>query len=223
MADHEWLPALQVWTRQKQQCFDPIKLRNPALSRQLQLPKGTVVTSLQDAAQPSCPICMSALDQDGRRKALVVSCLHEFCTTCLDLWAERSRACPLCKGHMQGYLHIYAEGLRALPPGNASGVARSVPHPQRLEEWIDRELAAILGTADVALVRMHVLGLLAADRQASTQRHQFQRLPGSMGDFNREQGLGQECPPRRRCSPSFMTAQRRSGMSSGHSATPPSL
>lgn len=35
---------------------------------------------------------------------------------------------------------------------------------ERLEEWLDRELTAILGTDDVALVRMYVLGVLSAEQ-----------------------------------------------------------
>ena len=60
-------------------------------------------------------------------------------------------------------------------PGAAPGVPRAVPHRQRMEEWVDRELQAILGTADVALVRMFVLGVLLAEQEQPCGRAQ---LPG---------------------------------------------
>ena len=48
--------------------------------------------------------------------------------------------------------------------GTVAGVARAVVRKERLEEWLDRELTAILGTDDVALVRMYVLGVLSAEQ-----------------------------------------------------------
>jgi hypothetical protein len=38
-------------------------------------------------------------------KAVISSCLHTFCISCLAAWCERKRACPVCRGKVSSYYH----------------------------------------------------------------------------------------------------------------------
>ena len=44
---------------------------------------------------PSLP--WVSLSQAARHHCQVASCHHRFCTTCIEEWATRCSACPLCK------------------------------------------------------------------------------------------------------------------------------
>ncbi|KAK9807017.1 hypothetical protein WJX72_010799 [[Myrmecia] bisecta] len=120
---------------------------------------------------PTCPICLTEIFE-LRHKAVVVPCMHVFCLPCLKRWSEQKRVCPLCKGRIKGYMyaiessgkykervipaspwrrHIYDDDLWALPidppPGAAAGGATN--RQRRLQDWIDRELRAVLQQEDV--------------------------------------------------------------------------
>lgn len=47
------------------------------------------------AATESCCICMCDVDCDDL--AGISGCLHTFCFSCIERWAERENSCPLCK------------------------------------------------------------------------------------------------------------------------------
>uniref|UniRef100_A0A8C0FR39 RING-type E3 ubiquitin transferase n=1 Tax=Bubo bubo TaxID=30461 RepID=A0A8C0FR39_BUBBB len=46
------------------------------------------------ASEDRCPICLITLDN----AALTMPCLHRFCFSCIQRWAEIKPECPLCRG-----------------------------------------------------------------------------------------------------------------------------
>ena len=41
-----------------------------------------------------CQICKTEVDKKHR---VVLSCSHDLCKTCLELWQKRSNSCPFCR------------------------------------------------------------------------------------------------------------------------------
>jgi hypothetical protein len=59
------------------------------------------VDPLADTDDP-CPICLALLDQsyDGQNAkeiAVLNSCKHRFCFTCIEAWSSVTNTCPMCK------------------------------------------------------------------------------------------------------------------------------
>uniref|UniRef100_A0A663MUF8 RING-type E3 ubiquitin transferase n=1 Tax=Athene cunicularia TaxID=194338 RepID=A0A663MUF8_ATHCN len=49
---------------------------------------------MASASQDRCPICLNTLDN----AALTMPCLHRFCFSCIQQWADIKPECPLSKG-----------------------------------------------------------------------------------------------------------------------------
>lgn len=81
-------------------------------------------THSENCASPclriSCPICRED-DLKLSDCSEVASCHHRFCTTCIEEWATRCSACPLCKQEMNAL--VTAQSTR-------KGPKRKVEHRQ---------------------------------------------------------------------------------------------
>ncbi|CAM9680050.1 unnamed protein product [Bubo scandiacus] len=53
------------------------------------------------ASEDRCPICLITLDN----AALTMPCLHRFCFSCIQRWAEIKPECPLCRGMLTSILY----------------------------------------------------------------------------------------------------------------------
>jgi len=50
---------------------------------------------VRDEEEEECPVCLKHFDQDDELKSL--PCGHEFHTTCLMPWLNKTSSCPLCR------------------------------------------------------------------------------------------------------------------------------
>eukprot|EP00928_Gymnodinium_smaydae_P079204 TRINITY_DN63195_c0_g1_i1.p1 TRINITY_DN63195_c0_g1~~TRINITY_DN63195_c0_g1_i1.p1 ORF type:complete len:427 (+),score=70.55 TRINITY_DN63195_c0_g1_i1:130-1281(+) len=53
-----------------------------------------------DGAAESCPVCLEPFEDEGIRKAFVLTCCHSVCQECWNLWvaaAPGRPSCPLCR------------------------------------------------------------------------------------------------------------------------------
>lgn len=44
-------------------------------------------------------------------KAVVSSCLHSFCVSCLAAWTAKKRSCPVCRAAVSSFLHSIASDV----------------------------------------------------------------------------------------------------------------
>ena len=61
----------------------------------------------------NCPICIDRC-KDPTDVASIHGCDHKFCYDCIDRWAERSFACPLCR---KTFWNISTRGATKLTRG----------------------------------------------------------------------------------------------------------
>eukprot|EP00435_Cladocopium_sp_Y103_P040501 s785_g11.t1 len=87
----------------------------------------------------SCPICRED-DLKLNDCSEVASCHHRFCTACIEEWATRCSACPLCKQEMTAL--VTAQSTR-------KGAKRKVEH--RHLEVADSEAVAHATLAGLAM------------------------------------------------------------------------
>lgn len=59
------------------------------------------VERLATALDNLCPICLDGWEE----VSYMVSCLQQFCYTCILWWTERKPKCPLCKRRVTSILH----------------------------------------------------------------------------------------------------------------------
>lgn len=110
----------------------------------LQLLHGT-----SQAASSPCPPRALVFTSTGLQayspldRAVISSCLHAFCITCLAAWCERKRACPVCRGSVASYFHTIASDTDFLehvfppekgaePAGTAAAAAHHHQQTRRL-------------------------------------------------------------------------------------------
>mmetsp|Transcript_26340 Transcript_26340/g.47261 ORF Transcript_26340/g.47261 Transcript_26340/m.47261 type:complete len:199 (-) Transcript_26340:42-638(-) len=56
-----------------------------------------------DFGEGLCAICLE------RQSDIVLSCLHNFCSTCIDKWSVKDQSCPMCRMEIeksQGFLML---------------------------------------------------------------------------------------------------------------------
>ncbi|KAK4816410.1 hypothetical protein QYF61_016846 [Mycteria americana] len=76
------------------------------------------------AADARCSICLGEMDN----AAFVDGCFHTFCFGCIQRWAARRAACPLCRRRFDRLLHTVRvdDGYREYVVGSSARRQRSV-------------------------------------------------------------------------------------------------
>lgn len=103
-------------------------------------------------------------------KAVISSCLHAFCITCLTAWCERKRACPVCRGRVSSYYHTINSDTdfleHAFPP----------EHPPLHAGGAEQQTQQLLSAADAFLADY--------ERARHSSQQQQQQRASSAGDVD---------------------------------------
>ena len=105
-----------------------------------------------------CVICQE--DFGSAACSEVKSCGHRFCNPCIERWAERCSACPLCKQEMGALISVRSPGSatrkrKAAGPPAEGGEERVVPqrrlqvhHSDEATDFLDGEVCEVCGSGD---------------------------------------------------------------------------
>lgn len=133
---------------------------------------------------PTCAICMAAVEQNGTGELAPhtrARCGHIFHTGCAQRWAERSRACPLCR---------VEEGINLSRAAAARPQEVQQQERARLQQEQQQEQQRYLGYAESQTQRF-VVGF--EDDYVRDPRHEQWVLQKALAESARHEGFKEEC------------------------------